>query len=456
MEAVTLPAGLGSGWEPRADEVVVVVRRTSGRRWSARRALVLVAGVIVGLTSGTGAATAVTGGTVVTPRDPVTPWIAFVVAAYPNGAIQTCGGTILADQWVVTAAHCVDRYTQGAPPSYVSITAGKFGTSPIGTEQVVPVDRTEFSPYSDPDGTGVDIALLHLRSALRRARDVQPIQLAPRGFLPAGREAQLAGWGGGSWELKVAAVRVVAAPCGRTFLLCTAGALGQPGDSGGPVVVRDIGSRDVLAGVINTPATSVNVATPVVHDWITSVVGVVSSPIPNRPPGFVEVKPVAASSSIETSEWGLHGLTDGDASGTVGYHSSYGRDPFARQWVEVDLGSTRQIQLIRLTSVTYNGIPRYGFPNGIEMQISNDPTFATYRPVGVVTAASRSTILDCWAFAPPARYIRVVATELGTIFGDNKALVLKEIQVRTGLTPTPHDQAPAPSPSGRMPAAGSA
>ena len=40
------------------------------------------------------------------------PWIAWVVIYKTNGAAEQCGGTFIADDWILTAHHCVRNYRE--------------------------------------------------------------------------------------------------------------------------------------------------------------------------------------------------------------------------------------------------------------------------------------------------------------------------------------------------------
>lgn len=40
------------------------------------------------------------------------PWIAWLVIYKTNGAAEQCGGTFIADDWILTAHHCVRHYRE--------------------------------------------------------------------------------------------------------------------------------------------------------------------------------------------------------------------------------------------------------------------------------------------------------------------------------------------------------
>ena len=48
------------------------------------------------------------GGVETTPNE--FPWQAFLVIQSTNGDTYVCGGSIVSNQWVLTAAHCLEKY----------------------------------------------------------------------------------------------------------------------------------------------------------------------------------------------------------------------------------------------------------------------------------------------------------------------------------------------------------
>lgn len=204
---------------------------------------------------------AIVGGSGVDIRD--YPW---QVSLKAHGG-HICGGSILSERWVLTAAHCVE-----GSRSWLSVEAG--ATYQSGRGQTVAVARVmEFPGYRAPE-FGKDIALLELASALRFDARVQPIPIASpalqaAGLTEAGRTATVSGWGalrsGGSSPDQLQAVDVplvslsAASRAYRRTLsedqlaagfLGTGGADSCQGDSGGPLVVRQ-GGEAVLVGVVS-------------------------------------------------------------------------------------------------------------------------------------------------------------------------------------------------------------
>lgn len=153
--------------------------------------------------------------------------------------------------------------------------------------------------------------------------------------------------------------------------------------------------------------------------------------------GYLQIQPLAASSSIEQYGWGLAGLTDHDArdaSGalrSMGWHSAYGTDPHQPQWVVLDLGAPRFVDHINLVPATYQNDRRFGFPDAFQVQLSSDPTFGASVTVAAVPGPSASMFYDFAVRMPvPFRYVRILATTLGTIGNGYRAMVLQEALVK--------------------------
>lgn len=118
------------------------------------------------------------------------PWMAQILDLDSSGSNHRCGGSLVAPQWVLTAAHCVDS----ADLSSRRIVLGEHDReTEEGTEQVF-----EIAEVLIPEGylsvIHADIALVRLDRCAELGPNVQLIRLAETD--PAiGTETVLTGWG---------------------------------------------------------------------------------------------------------------------------------------------------------------------------------------------------------------------------------------------------------------------
>jgi secreted trypsin-like serine protease len=120
---------------------------------------------------------------------------------------QFCGGSVVDEQWILTAGHCVF----GASASSVSIVAGDHTLNDsTGREQKRRVSKIVMHPNYRSSDLNYDVALLKLSRPLTFNQYVAPVTLAA---VPAtGRAVQVVGWGalrsGGSSPTKLRKAQV--------------------------------------------------------------------------------------------------------------------------------------------------------------------------------------------------------------------------------------------------------
>lgn len=196
------------------------------------------------------------------------PWtVAIGLADQPMSIGQFCGGSLIANTWVLTAAHCLDRLrsNQGI--------VVKHGSNFLSTGgQVVPVAEIIIHPNWNRPTFENDIALLRLGTS--------PIEPHPVRMLPKSASAELfgpgilafvAGWGltaengAPSDVLRHVGVAVVSnetcngplSYAGQILgtMVCAGFAAGDKdscqGDSGGPLMVFDRKGGYFLAGIVS-------------------------------------------------------------------------------------------------------------------------------------------------------------------------------------------------------------
>ncbi|XP_056621414.1 transmembrane protease serine 3 [Triplophysa dalaica] len=167
-----------------------------------------------------------------------------------------CGGSVISDRWIVTAAHCVYGFAQ---PVLWGVHAGISDHPMSGA---VAVEKIIFHANYKRNGLGYDIALIKLKQLLTFNDQLSPICLPTHGeTFETGQMCLISGWGattdGGesSTSLQSAQVPLLSSrQCrrpGRTSWNICAGFLqgaagGCQGDNGGPLACR--GSAWTLVG----------------------------------------------------------------------------------------------------------------------------------------------------------------------------------------------------------------
>ncbi|GJQ84302.1 hypothetical protein Trydic_g5240 [Trypoxylus dichotomus] len=202
-----------------------------------------------------------------------------------------CGGSVIAPQYAVTAAHCTD----GSSAAQLSILAGTANRLSGGVE--VQVGTIFQHPSYDDWYIDYDISVLLLSNALALGTTIQPIPLPVQSQpIPGGAPSLVSGWGtlyegGGSLPTQLQAVWVPTvtieecrAAYGASLVTDRMMCAGVPeggldacqGDSGGPLAVDGelIGLVSWGYGCARAGFPGVYASVPALRDFITLVAGI--------------------------------------------------------------------------------------------------------------------------------------------------------------------------------------
>jgi trypsin len=238
----------------------------------------------------------IVGGVIVTPNE--LPWQALL---YIGGYM--CGGSLIDEEWVLTAAHCVEGMTAGQATVYLGLhDRQSLNATANPYLQTRAVSQIIAHASYNPSTTDYDVALLRLAIPVDLTTGVAPVTLAtqPQHATLYNKDTMLtvSGWGtissGGSTSryLRKVNVPVVSnADCNTMYgggitarMMCAGDTVNGgedscQGDSGGPIFVQQNGSF-VQVGIVSWgtgcadkdyPGVYTNVYA--LYDWINNYVG---------------------------------------------------------------------------------------------------------------------------------------------------------------------------------------
>ncbi|XP_050933442.1 granzyme B(G,H) isoform X4 [Lates calcarifer] len=206
------------------------------------------------------------------------PYMVLLERHMQNGETYYCGGFLLNEDFVMTAAHCQAK-------SFTALLGVHNVHNSNGIHRISVEDMFPHKDYNATELTN-DIMLLKLSSKAHFSNTVRPIALADRddGSLP--KLCSVSGWGRNDRNSKYMSLKLMEVNvtlihsqwCREKNVYCSKGEAGPgEGDSGGPLVCEDGKAYGLVSASHKTNPDGLFVYSytkiPEYQDWIKQIIG---------------------------------------------------------------------------------------------------------------------------------------------------------------------------------------